>query len=212
MDIPVAFPDCRAELNVVSSRRVMQASLHPRLDALRRALPPRSPGGAHAAVALALRPRESQLEVLLILRAERSGDPWSGHVALPGGRRDADDAHDLATAVRETQEEVGIDLGAGGLLLGGLDPVAPRSNAGGMLVAPWVFAVPEGTLATPNPEVQAATWVTLAALAEPASAAEYRYQLPNGSYMVFPAIRVHGLTIWGMTYRVLLELLAYRVT
>lgn len=190
----------------------MQASLHPQLDALRRQLPPRAPGGAHAAVAVALRPSDDRLEVLLILRAERSGDPWSGHVALPGGRREAADPDDLATAMRETHEEVGIDLGARGVLLGGLEPVEPRSDAGGMLVAPWVFAVPEGTLATPNPEVQAATWIPVVSLAESGSAAEHRYELPNGSCLVFPAFRVNGLTIWGMTYRILLELLAYRTT
>jgi hypothetical protein len=81
-----------------------------------------------------------------------------------------------------------------------------------MLVAPWLFAVPEGTLATPNLEVQAATWISLATLAEPDSAAEHPYELPNGSHLVFPAFRVNGLTIWGMTYRILLELLAYKIT
>ena len=190
----------------------MQASLHPGLDALRRQLPPRAPGGAHAAVAVTLRPHGNQLQVLLILRAERAGDPWSGHVALPGGRRDGDDPDDVATAVRETREEVGIDLVEDAVLLGGLEPVAPRSDAGGMLVAPWVFSVPAGTRATPNMEVQAATWIPLSSLAEPRAAAEYRYELPNGSYLIFPALRANGLTIWGMTYRILMELLAYPVT
>lgn len=190
----------------------MQASLHPGLDALRRRLPPRAPGGAHAAVAVTLRPDDGRLEVLLILRAERSGDPWSGHVALPGGRRDAADRDDLAAAVREVQEEVGIDLQAHGVLLGGLEPVEPRSDAGGIVVAPWVFAVPEGTHATPNHEVQAATWIPVAELLEPGSATEHRHELPDGSFLLFPALRVNGLTIWGMTYRILGELLAYRIT
>jgi 8-oxo-dGTP pyrophosphatase MutT (NUDIX family) len=159
-----------------------------------------------------LRPCGDKLEVLLILRAERAGDPWSGHVALPGGRRDPEDADDVATAIREAREEVGIDLARDGVLLGGLEAVAPRSDAGGMLVAPWVFAVPEGTRATTNPEVQAATWVSLADLAAPRAASRYRYALAGGGHLVFPALQVTGLTIWGMTYRVLMDLLEYAVT
>jgi 8-oxo-dGTP pyrophosphatase MutT (NUDIX family) len=49
-------------------------------------------------------------EILFIKRAGRVGDRWSGHTALPGGRRDPTDADDRAAAVRETKEEVGLDL------------------------------------------------------------------------------------------------------
>ena len=50
-------------------------------------------------------------EMLFIKRATRVGDKWNGHVALPGGKRDPEDADDQVTAVREAMEEVGIDLG-----------------------------------------------------------------------------------------------------
>jgi NUDIX domain len=49
-------------------------------------------------------------EILFIKRAGRAGDRWSGHVALPGGRRDRPDLDDRAAAIRETKEEVGLDL------------------------------------------------------------------------------------------------------
>ena len=192
---------------MVTCPPVKQAWFDPRLAALRHRLAPHAPGGAGAGVAVLLRPVPGDLEVLLIIRAERTGDPWSGHVALPGGRRDAHDPDDLATAIRETREEVGIDLGRRGMLLGGLQPVHPRSNPAEMLVAPWVFGVPGDTTAIPNHEVQAAAWIGLATLADPAARAKHRYVFPDGTARSFPARRVSGLTVWGMTLRVVTELL-----
>ena len=56
--------------------------------------------------------------VLLARRALHPDDPWSGHVGLPGGRWEAGDESLLATALRETDEEVGIDPLAHGRVLG----------------------------------------------------------------------------------------------
>lgn len=184
-----------------------QAWFDPRLAALRPRLARRAPGGAGAGVAVVLRPAPTDLELLLIVRAERDGDPWSGHVALPGGRREPDDADDLATAIRETREEVGIDLAARGMLLGALAPVHPRSDRAEMLVAPWVFGVPPGTQAARNEEVHATRWVGLRDLSAPAARTQYWYSRPGGCPAVFPAFGVGGLTVWGMTFRVLSELL-----
>ncbi|MDP5071772.1 MAG: NUDIX domain-containing protein, partial [Congregibacter sp.] len=63
-----------------------------------------------AAVALVLQLRDGELGVLMIRRAEREGDPWSGQMAFPGGRMDKTDANGYAVAVRETHEEVGLLL------------------------------------------------------------------------------------------------------
>src|SRR5690606_13503153 len=125
----------------------------------------RQPQLREAAVALVLRPRES-LELLLIRRAELPGDPWSGHVALPGGRRSGADGDLLTTACRETEEEVGIPLQKVGTFIGALDEVAPSSPLlPPIVVAPFVLAVPPATAATPDPrEVQAALWVPVDAL------------------------------------------------
>lgn len=49
-------------------------------------------------------------EVLFIKRATRKGDRWTGHIALPGGKRDPEDEDDLSTAIRETSEEIGLDM------------------------------------------------------------------------------------------------------
>ena len=76
------------------------------------------PGMRLAAILLALRARtDGEPELLMIKRAEAEGDPWSGHVACPGGRMEPED-HDLAvTAVRETLEETGDDIARDGRLL-----------------------------------------------------------------------------------------------
>jgi hypothetical protein len=64
-----------------------------------------------SAVAMILQVRDGELHILMIKRAEREGDPWSGHMAFPGGRMDKTDANGYAVAVRETSEEVGLALG-----------------------------------------------------------------------------------------------------
>jgi 8-oxo-dGTP pyrophosphatase MutT (NUDIX family) len=159
-----------------------------------------------AAVALLVRPAAADLELLLILRAEAEGDPWSGHMALPGGKRTPDDEDELTTAIRETREEVGIDLVSAGTLLGRLDDVQPQSGAPRVCVSPFVFAVPPATAARPNSEVAAAYWVTLGTLASPESAIEHVHD-PDGRALRFPAIGYRGRVIWGLTHRIVGQLL-----
>lgn len=52
-------------------------------------------------------------EAVFIKRAARVGDRWTSHVALPGGKRDPEDEDDKAVAIRETSEEIGLDLTSG---------------------------------------------------------------------------------------------------
>lgn len=164
---------------------------------------PRSPEQKEAAVALLVRPRAS-LELLLIRRAELKGDPWSGHVALPGGRRAAGDRDLLHTACRETEEEVGIPLQRVGTFLGALDEVAPQSTRlPPVMVAPFVLAVPPQTTATPAPrEVQAALWVPLDALRDANAVSDVLIEVEGGP-LRFPALTYAEYVIWGLTYRIL---------
>src|SRR5450432_668562 len=79
--------------------------------------------------------------VLLIRRSERDDDPWSGHWALPGGRRDPEDQDLLRTALRELEEECGIRLSRE-QMEAALPPVlARRREPPYLLVAPFLFAV-----------------------------------------------------------------------
>ena len=161
-----------------------------------------------AAVALVVRGREP-LEVLLIKRARRDGDPWSGHMALPGGRRDATDPSLLRTAVRETVEETGVDLDELGVHLGRLEEVRPESKLlPRMSIMPHVFGVAADTPATAaSGEVDAVHWISLDLLRDPATRSEVEIPLPGGAQR-FPCLRVVDDVVWGLTYRILTDFLA----
>jgi 8-oxo-dGTP pyrophosphatase MutT (NUDIX family) len=185
---------------------------HPRIAALADVLagqgawtePVHDPALPRAAVALVLRPGSEGPELLLIRRAEREGDPWSGHVALPGGREQADDASPVQTAARETHEEVGIDLRAAGRLLGPLQPVWPVSaRAPRILVRAFVFWTPGPVRATPNEEVDEVVWVPVEELRSPGAVTEHLLEIEGHGPMRFPAFGTRGYVIWGLTHRIL---------
>jgi 8-oxo-dGTP pyrophosphatase MutT (NUDIX family) len=159
-----------------------------------------------AAVAVILSPDPDAL--LLIRRAEREGDPWSGHMALPGGRQDPTDADLFATAVRETAEEVGLVLGRADLF-GSLDDVVPRSSVlPPIAVRPYVFALDHRPPLSPNPEVAAARWVPLDLLLHPETYNSVRLDI-QGEPREFPAYRLEDSIVWGMTERIVTSLLIH---
>ncbi|HEX7118826.1 MAG TPA: CoA pyrophosphatase [Longimicrobiales bacterium] len=187
----------------------------PRLKLLERALErrpaarqPRDPDVQEAAVALVLRPRE-ELELLLIQRAEHEHDPWSGHMALPGGRREPEDGDLVATAFRETHEETGVPLARTGSLLGRLDELLPGNpRLPRILIAPYVVGVPADTNAVPDPrEVAAALWIPLPALRDPEAVSEILIELEDG-HRAYPSLRYREYEIWGLTHRILTQFLA----
>lgn len=157
-----------------------------------------------AAVALVLRPHATDdAELLLIRRATRVGDPWSGQVALPGGRVDAVDASLEATALRETAEEVGLDIRAHGIVLGALDELRPRTPVlPPIIVRPFVAAVDAVPPLVLSHEVAEARWVRVSALFDPATRVETSVEV-RGTRLRVPALMLEGLTIWGMTERIL---------
>lgn len=177
------------------------------LEAVRRALQAESPREVNsgdrqqASVALVLTPAgPTDLSLLLIRRARRVGDPWSGHMALPGGRKDAGDSDLLATAIRETGEETGVDL-RGAPLLGQLDDLQPTTPVlPPITVRPYVFGLPSVPTVVPNHEVDAISWVRLSALIQ----SETRTTIRVGNvHRTVEAYLSHGDVIWGMTHRIL---------
>ncbi len=166
------------------------------------------PGGdsaeVTAAVAAVLVPAPDAL--LIIRRAERSGDPWSGQMALPGGRRDRGDADPRDTAIRESREEVGVVLTAAHYLAT-LPDIAPKTPMlPPVVVRPYLFILPERPILTPNDEVAEARWVRLDALKDPAIYRPYSLEL-RGEMRTFPAYHLGESVIWGMTERILSSLL-----
>ncbi|WP_104982916.1 NUDIX hydrolase [Sorangium cellulosum] len=152
-------------------------------------------------------PEPAEAELLLIRRAEHPADPWSGHMALPGGRRDVSDASLLATAIRETREEVGIDLEAHGTLLARLPdlPAVVRGRRVGMIIAPFVFALRSTPELTLSDEVAEAVWTPLGPLARGESASRYTYT-HEGTVIELPCLLVGERVVWGLTYRMLEQL------
>lgn len=159
-----------------------------------------------AAVSAVLRVVDGEPELLFIKRAELERDPWSGHMAFPGGRLEPGDASLEVTAVRETQEELALDL-TQGRMLGRLDDLAPRNlSLPPIIIRPFVAIVEPDVTFTPSEEVAATFWVPLARLRHDSSKAEHVIEI-NGSRATFPAFRVEQHIVWGLTERIVRQLL-----
>ncbi|MGH9803362.1 MAG: NUDIX hydrolase [Blastocatellia bacterium] len=160
-----------------------------------------------AAVALILREQSGVAEALIIKRAEREGDPWSGNLALPGGRAQANDTDLLATAARETHEEIGVDLHSSGEFIGQLPLISTRNpRLPALEISPLVAIAPTDLSFQFSHEVAAAFWVSVGRLKREGPSGEYRRQFGD-VLQKWPAYPTeHGL-IWGITERILTNFL-----
>ena len=160
-----------------------------------------------AAVAIVLRVSAvGVLELLLIQRAEHDGDPWSGHVALPGGRRESVDATLEDTAIRETREETAVDLAMEALSLGTLDELHPRTPVlPSIVVTPHVFVIRGDVELQPSEEVAEAFWVPLSIFSDPSVAQESTVRSRGAEWRV-PSYVLGERIVWGMTERILRNL------
>ncbi len=160
-------------------------------------------GGERAAVALLLhQSAEQEPRLLLIERARREGDPWSGDLAFPGGRMEPGDADERAAAERETAEEVGLDLAAA-RFLGRLDDMSASLLP--ITVAAFVYAAESAALPalSLSDEVTEALWVPLPHLFDRRRLREHRLRRGAAEHR-FPALDLLGPgrpLLWGLSYR-----------
>jgi 8-oxo-dGTP pyrophosphatase MutT (NUDIX family) len=169
--------------------------------------------GLRAAVATIVRPGATPAgeEILFIKRADRAGDPWSGHMAFPGGRRQADDSSLLDTAVRETLEEIGLDLGAAARPIGRLPDLMPHSQMPQPLtVTAFLFSLEHPAELSLNHEVAAAVWAPLERILRGEGSTTFHWSKGDIA-LDLPAIAVGDDVVWGLTYR-MIEMLREALT
>ena len=161
-----------------------------------------------AAVAISLRLGVSGPEMLMIQRAVREGDPWSGHMGFPGGRKDASDATDVACAKRETLEEIGFDLDTHGELICQLSDVNTgwRADRPEMLVAPFIFRVDSTPDFELNHEVDDTLWVPFSFLLDDANRSRHQWDW-RGEVLESDAFTYDNRLIWGLSLMMIDELL-----
>lgn len=154
---------------------------------------------ANAAVVVLLRKKEQFFQVLLVKRADKTGDPWSGQTALPGGKRDPEDRDLMETIVRETFEETSINLLEGCRFLGVIKPLRSTQRAD-MKILPYVYLIEKEQKIKLNEELTEYFWIPLKEFAKQKETAKF-------SWGEYPAYIIENHVIWGLTYRILDKLL-----
>lgn len=161
-----------------------------------------------SAVAIIIRESTDGLETLMIKRAEREGDPWSGHMAFPGGLSDHRDRNNLHTARRETLEEIGLSTEQHTQCLGRLSDVLARRHRGKkpMVVTPYLFTIDEVPNLRLNHEVADVLWVPLRFLADRSNRETMQWQMRRMNWTL-PCYFFQQQKIWGLSLMMLDELL-----
>lgn len=139
--------------------------------------------------------------LFMIRRAEKEGDPWSGHMAFPGGRHEVRDESLKATAERETSEEVGIEL-CNANYLGPLTPL----NHPRLTVYAYVYQFEEIPDISSNEEVAECYWFSFDDLLSAENRKPHTFEYKSKS-MTFPSIQTQNVTIWGISFQFLSDLL-----
>lgn len=157
-------------------------------------------GNRQASVAMVLRNLDSVPQMFFIERAQNENDPWSGQIAFPGGNHDHADSDAVATAIRETDEEVGIVLPAESLI-GRLNDQQGRNNYHSLdlVISCFVFEIQDHHITHNNYEVADSFWVDVAHLNDVANRVAHRTSYSPEPY---PGILLDSSRVlWGLTYR-----------
>lgn len=159
--------------------------------------PTSSQQGAKAAVALLLKPKRSDFDLLLVKRVENPSDTWSGQMALPGGKREPKDMSLKDTVIRETLEETGVAIGQC-QFLGVLDAVMSEPKPVFKILPFVVLLEGEPTLKLNRAELEKFIWVPYKQVVQSKGAVEF-------SFGKVPAYILVNSVVWGITYKILSE-------
>ena len=152
---------------------------------------------------------EGEPELLMIKRAEAERDPWSGHIACPGGRMDPADRDLEQTAIRETWEETGVDLSRDGVMLGTLDDISPRTpSLPPLIIRPFVAVVKPEITIVESIEVAEVFWVPLAAIRATDAWGTGLVRIRGTGDREVDVFRHGDYTVWGLTHRALTQFLS----
>jgi 8-oxo-dGTP pyrophosphatase MutT (NUDIX family) len=139
---------------------------------------------------------DQNLEVLFVKRVENPTDPWSGQMALPGGKRIPEDENLMRTVVRETLEETSINILKGCRFLGVMDIVRSIARPE-MKVLPFVILLErEQPVGLCKAELEWSAWIPLEELVKHGGTVSF-------SFGEFPAYIVGKNVVWGLTYRII---------
>ncbi len=188
--------------------RDLTQQLHRRLQGFVKQDAGFEPRSGRAAVAIMVREGQEATELLMIRRAIREGDPWSGHMGFPGGRRDPEDRSNFSCALRETEEELGVDLSRWGAPLGELSDVNTgwRKDRPEMLVTPFIFSVSVLPELTPNDEVDDVVWVPLHFLMDEGNREPLKWEW-KGQKMETDSYLYDCYRIWGLSLMMIDEMM-----
>lgn len=167
---------------------------------------PDTNGRTRASVALILRQMTDDMEILFIQRAAHEKDPWSGHIAFPGGKWEPGELV-CQTAHRETLEEIGMDL-RNALYLGRLSDIVGTNLP--IWVSCCVYGMGQGEyVPVPSDEVSDVFWTRLSDVRD-----RRRHHLAPVAFgeksFEVPAIKLPGEgkpVLWGITYRLVMQFL-----
>ena len=145
--------------------------------------------------------------LLMMRRAERAGDPWSGQVSFPGGRVQVEDADTRAAALRELSEETGLQPDASFVPIGRLSDLLTREHGRQrpMVVTPYVYQVPRALAVAPGAEAARLWWEPLTTLVDTDRQRTQIWRVA-GLPLPFPAIEVSGARLWGLSLMMVKEL------
>jgi 8-oxo-dGTP diphosphatase len=151
--------------------------------------------GANSAVALLLKPKRNDFDLLLVKRVENPSDPWSGQMALPGGKREPKDVSLKATVMRETMEETGISLGDC-RFLGVLTAISSEPKPEIKILPFVVLLEDEPKLKLNKEELESFIWVPFEEIVQSKGTVEF-------SFGKVPAYIFADAVVWGITYKII---------